>query len=654
MRTASLALILAVSALRLLSAQAPVVTPSGDPSVRDDSIYALAVNADQHREDDFIYLLDDGIVRVEADGRSRTTYRQVIQIFNRQAAETWGELSFGYAPDRERLTVNWVRVLSADGRVLSDHPAHELESRASVAETAPVYSDRMVRRLSLGAVAPGTIVDYSYTTEVLTPLVPGDFSDGWRVTTGRLTRRSRFILDLPANITPILKEVNWRSPRPMTVRDGRRTYVWATAEVPKLESEPFAAAPNSLEVYVNAVLPRSWTDVARDYDRLAQGRFTVDSALAARLGATVGGSRTLEDSLRAVHRWVAQDFRYVSLALGLGGYQPRTPSDVLATQYGDCKDKATLFIALARRIGVRAWPVLLSSVGGADSTLPSMRQFDHMIAAVELPGRQGYLYLDLTADLTPFGELPLSEQGGFAVVVKDGGRAERVVLPEVPVSDNQSRIRVEGELTADGVFNGRFTRVGTGARQYSLREAFVEQPSADDQAQFMRSLAGSIFDDATGDSLEAFDGRDLRAPVRIAIAVHGGRAVRSAGGVDMLKLPLDNFALSRLANELAARGPRRYPIDVASVSGMAEVDMEFRVLLPEGWRARLPQNVTAASVFGSYRAEYVQEGRQLRVTRHLIGARGVQPPSRMGELIDWIRAMSRDDVPFLVLEHPGP
>jgi transglutaminase-like putative cysteine protease len=54
----------------------------------------------------------------------------------------------------------------------------------------------------------------------------------------------------------------------------------------------------------------------------------------------------------------------VSLSLGIGGYQPRTPASVLETQYGDCKDKATLFVALARRMGVNAFPVLLSSGGG--------------------------------------------------------------------------------------------------------------------------------------------------------------------------------------------------------------------------------------------------------------------------------------------------
>jgi len=368
----------------------------------------------------------------------------------------------------------------------------------------------------------------------------------------------------------------------------------------------------------------------------------------------VAGARTLEDSLRALHRWVAQDFRYVSLSLGLGGYQPRAPAQVLETQYGDCKDKATLFVALARRMGLRAWPVLLSSSATADSTMPTIRQFDHMIAAVERPRQPGYLFLDLTADLTPYGELPPSVQGGFALVIKNGGAVEHVVLPQAPATANRSEIRIVGELTSDGVFNGHFTRVASGSRQYRLREAFLAPRSASEERDFERSLASSIFDDATGDSLQAFDGRDLGATPRITLAVHGGRAVNSSAGADLLAMPLDNFASPNLANEVAAHRPRLFPIDVDGVVGPVELDLRFEVTLPPGWRARLPQSFEASSPFGVYRTTYQQDGRVLRVSRFLTGFRGTLPGDRVEELVTWLRAVSRDDVPYLVLERQSP
>src|SRR2546427_12332957 len=205
MRRFALAALLALLARPALS-QAPRITPGGDPSVRNDTIYKLSVNPADYTDDDYVYLLDDGVLRFEADGRSSRTYRQVIQILNQDGAQAWGEQSFSYSGGSERLTVNWIRVLKPDGEVISPQPAHEQESLAPVAFEAPVYSDEKVRRVTLSGVAPGTLVDWSYTIERVKPLVPGDYYTGWRVTPGRVTRRSPLIVDVPAKAKPRISE----------------------------------------------------------------------------------------------------------------------------------------------------------------------------------------------------------------------------------------------------------------------------------------------------------------------------------------------------------------------------------------------------------------------------------------------------------------
>ena len=126
-----------------------------------------------------VYLLEDGVVRFEEDGRGRRTYRQVVQILTSQAAEQWGEKAIAYTTGRQRLTINWIRVLRPNGSVITDKPSHVQESIAPVAQEAPVYSDTRVRQFNLAGVAPNTIVDYSYTYEDTKPAVPGDFYSTW-------------------------------------------------------------------------------------------------------------------------------------------------------------------------------------------------------------------------------------------------------------------------------------------------------------------------------------------------------------------------------------------------------------------------------------------------------------------------------------------
>ncbi|HEV8264631.1 MAG TPA: DUF3857 and transglutaminase domain-containing protein [Gemmatimonadales bacterium] len=645
------ALVLALTGPAL--AQAPRITPAGDPSVRSDTIYRLAVNPADYADEDYVYLLDDGVVRFEADGRGSRTYRQIIQILTQDGAEAWGEQSFSYSAGSERLTVNWIRVVKPNGEVVSAQPSHEQESLAPVAFDAPVYSDQKVRRVTLSGVAPGTLVDWSYTVERTKPLVPGDYYTGWRVTTGRLTRRSRLIVDVPTSVTPRIKEENVRFQRRTVEARGRRVYTWATAEVQKIESEPFAASPNSLYVGIDVSAPITWPRVAAWYSDLSRDRYRLSPELEAKLSELVQGARTLDDSLRAVHRWVAQDFRYVSLSLGIGGYLPRLPAQVLEARYGDCKDKATLFIALARRMGLTAYPVLLSSSGTADSSLPTAQQFDHMIAAVDRPARTR-LYLDLTSDFTPYGELPFSEQGSFALVVHDDGRGEEVILPEAPPSANRAEVRFEGQLSADGLFNGRYTETKLGAMQYRLRAAYARPFTQEELGRITQAMADGLFPGASGDSLRVFDGRDLRATPTVSVRVRNAPAVSTSGGARVLTLPasMPSFVSLGLASQLEQRKPRRFPIDVGDVIGPVETIAELRITLPEGWRAHLPASLNETSTFGSYTAEYAQEGRELRVTRRMTGRKGVEPAERVDALIAWLRAISKDDTKFIILE-PG-
>jgi hypothetical protein len=644
------ALAAALLLARPSAAQAPRITPAGDPSVQNDTLYRLAVDPAEHQDDDYIYLLDDGVVRLEPDGRGAHTYRQIVQVFTRAAAEQWGEQSFSYVSGRERLTLNWVRVVRPTGEVISARPTHEQESIAPVAQEAPVYSDVRVHRVSIGGIAPGTLLDYSYTVETLKPVVPGDFERRWRVTTGRLTRRSRYIVDAPTSVNLRIKETNLTFPRRTTVAKGRRVYVWATSEVPKIEPEPFAADSNGIVQLITVAAPVTWADVARWYNELAHDRYVVTPALDSALARTVQGARTPEDSLRAVHRWVAQDFRYVSLSLGIGGYLPRLPAAVLETRYGDCKDKATLFIALAQRMGLKAYPVLLSASGGVERDLPTAHAFDHMIAAVERPS--GYLFLDLTSELTPFGSLPPGEQGEFGLVVHPDGRGEEVTFPADSAAANRDVHRLTGELSAEGQFTGRYEYAATGDQQYTLRRMLAAELGPEERKELTRTLANEVFPGATGDSLELVDGRNLTTEPRLAFVTRARQITSKAGTNDILTLPLHNYGdVKGLAAELDARGPRRFPIDVAAVAGAHEELAEFTITLPPSWQAELPPSVAATSPFGTYSAEYQQRGRVLQVVRRLRGHAGIEPPERIGELIGWLKAMGKDDVRYIVLDH---
>ena len=633
-----------------LAAQAPRITPEGDPSVNNDTIYKLAVDSAKYSDQSMVYLLDDGVIRVEADGRSSETFRMVVQILKEDAVRSFQERRLGYAPAHERLTVNWVRVLKTDGTVISDKPAQIQDSDVPAAMANPVYADQKVRRMSLTGVAVGTIVDISYTLEELKPFLTGDFSTNWSITTGVPVMRSRMVFDAPSSVTPRITERHLNFKPVVTDRDGRKTWVWAAKDVPTIEYE--ALAPDSLgvEMSVGIALPMTWTGIGSWYAGLAKDRYAVAGPVEAKLREIVAQARTRTDTIRAVHRWVAQDIRYVSVSLGIGGYQPRGPEEVLSTGFGDCKDKATLFVASLAKLGIKAYPVLLSSTGSADRQTPSISEFNHAIAAIPEPG--GYLFTDLTSAYTPLGELPASEQGGFALVVLPDGKTEEVTLPKTPVSASQSETRIAGSLSEDGLFSGRIETSTSGTLSPGFRAAFAIPLDSTRRANFLRSVA-ETFPGAKGDSLIAFNGKDLSAKTSLTAFLSGGKATTKSGSMQIFNVPLGTFKATELIGELESTGPRRYAIDAEQVFGRSIRTQELQLTLAPGWRARLPQPVKAESPFGTYIAEYVQEGQTVRITRKTIPGSGIHPKEKMPELIAWLKKVAADEESnVIILEKP--
>ena len=650
----------AIATIALLLAFAPAViaqsitVPSVAPTPADDSLYALAVDPATHQGEATHLLADATTVTVGSDGQVVKTFRRVIQVLTDAGATHLREQQFGYVPGHQGFVVYWLRVVRPNGSVVSAAPTHVQESDVPAPVSAtPVYSDQKIVRMSLSGVAPGTILDVKFTVDERKPALKWDFSQSYSFTPGSSVERARLVLDVPSSVVPRIREENLDFRRVTHSSNGRTRYTWARNETPVVRTEPFATDSNGAVMRVRMGGPLSWTDVSQWYAGLARDRYSVTSKVARIVDSLVARARTRDDSIRAVHRWVAQDIRYVGIELGIGGYQPRMPETVVATGYGDCKDKATLFVAALAHLGIHSFPVLLSSNATARRDLPSPQQFNHEVAAVALAGG-GYQFVDLTAAFNAYGELPLGIQGGFGLLVLPDGRNEEVKLPTDAASSNIQTTRLVGVLSTDGKFDGHYEETATGSIAAGMRASFASPLDSAQSAEAARAVARKYFASGEGDSLSAFNGRDYAAPTRVSIRIRNANATTQAGPVEVLNNPFSNFAaMASAADDIANLPVRRFPIDASKIVGRQTANTEFRVTLPEGWRARLPTGVSAKSVFGSYATTYVQEGRDLIIHRHIGGGAGVFMPNRVNELVTWLRAIGHDDVKFIVLEKPA-
>ncbi|HEY6919815.1 MAG TPA: DUF3857 domain-containing protein, partial [Tabrizicola sp.] len=135
---------------------------------------------------------------------------------------------------------------------------------------------------------------------------------------------------------------------------------------------------------------------SRDWSALVQAllpHYSADYPLPpdweARVARIAAENPTPDARAYAALRLVQDEIRYVSLSVGAGGYFARLPAEVIASGFGDCKDKSLLLRTLLTRLGVEASVALtdLDAGYGLPDELPTPWVFDHMILRATLDGR---------------------------------------------------------------------------------------------------------------------------------------------------------------------------------------------------------------------------------------------------------------------------
>lgn len=266
--------------------------------------------------------------------------------------------------------------------------------------------------------------------------------------------------------------------------------------------------------------------------------------------APVRQSRGGDDArgvLRAIHDWMAAEMVYRQVYLTPErGWIPSPADEVARRRYGDCKDLATLVISEARAAGLQAYPVLARVFEGwvEEAEPPGMFAFNHVIAAVRLPGtlglpgevevRQGrFLLVDPTARFTPFGRLTDAHAGRRLLVCTENGGIW-ITVPESATQSPWTRLRLEGKIVKPWTFEGTLEVSEEGALE-GVRAAEVEGGV---DALRKACLRFGLPADARCEVKEHSDPFRLEVPYTVAFALNYRDAVAMAGtGEWTLNLP---------------------------------------------------------------------------------------------------------------------
>ncbi len=550
-------------------------------------------------------LLDLADITVRPDGSARIITRQTIKVLNARGREQEAEIKVPYNGSYETVKLVRARTLRPNGTIIEVKPT---EVRSGAASEG--YDDAKVLSFSMPAVEPGCLIDYEYVTEQKTSPLPGHFWFQWYFQGGfDPVQLTRLRITVPSSLNLARKLRNSTiEPTIRAAKDSKSTtFTWEEKDVAPLSLEPLMPpAERQLPKLTVSTVP-SWQSVADWYTKLAKEASQADPSVAAMAKELTKNCRTDEEKARAIFYYVQDKTRYVAIELGISAYQPRPAGRTLTVQYGDCKDMATLLVALLRAAGLTAHPVLLQAGEPfpQQTELPSPHAFNHAICQVELGGKT--YWLDATAQVCRFGDIPQADRGVEVLVIKDG-KGVFETIPEATPLEASSNQEAQFTLDAEGVATGGITLSGNGDYELGLR-ANLQLKSGDETKKYVEALLASIGVNPKIESVQLSDVANRDVPITLSSRVQFPAWATVSGDLLLFKARPDQ-ASAAFASPFTEEH-RLYPI-YQSESRL--VRSNLTVTLPEGYSyLHIPKSVAEESALGGYRRTVTQNGRTLTI-----------------------------------------
>jgi hypothetical protein len=403
---------------------------------------AQSAGADSYRNEALVFERYETVYRMNADGTGERDLHVRMRVQSEGAAQQFGVLSFSYAAASETPQIKFVRVHKADGTTVDTPAADAIDMSADVTREAPLYSDLKEKHLPVRSLSPGDTLEYEVDTTINKAEAPGEFwgADHFTAPGTLVVMAEVLTLDVPAD-----KYVQVWSPnhKPAeTEQNGRKIYSWNVAQLltaPKGAADDATAPPAPKDPDEDAdgrKLPsvawttfHSWAEVGEWYRGLALAQSDANDAVRARANEITAAAKTPEDQARAIYEYVSGKTRYVGIDFGIGRYKPHAAAEVMADQYGDCKDKDTLLEALLHAKGFSTAPALIGAGIAPVTDVPSPAVFNHVITTVNLPG--GRIWLDSTPAGAPYQYLSAVIRDQKALVVPASGECALSVFSRV-------------------------------------------------------------------------------------------------------------------------------------------------------------------------------------------------------------------------------
>lgn len=498
---------------------------------------------------DAVVLDEEDSYVFETDGKAVHTHYLMYKVLTQRGADGWDATSLQWEPWHEQRPTMRARVITPDNAVhpldpktITDAPAQDQDEKT--------YGDGRVLRAPLPAIAPGSIVEEEEVNTETTPFFGAGVVDRNFFGRGVPVERSKLTLEAPASLplrysTQLLPGLKPQK----SEANGRTQIVFEPGPMEALdEAERFLPKDVPSQPAVTFSTGASWQSIAEGYGRIVEEKATVEDVQPL-VNGLMARKTTREEKAASILQYLSKEVRYTGVEFGDAAIIPHAPAETLKHKYGDCKDKATLAVAMLRAAGIPAYVALLNAGEREDvnAEMPGMGLFDHAIVFV--PGTPE-LWIDATDEYARLGQVPQSDQGRLALIARAESTA-LVVIPESMSQENHVVEKREFYLAENGPARVVETSEPSGVFESEFRASYADANDKDSQ----KNLKGYISNEYISEKLtrwERSDPRDLSKSFQLVL--EAGAAKRGFTDLDSSFVAIRVESLfDRLPGELRER-----------------------------------------------------------------------------------------------------
>jgi transglutaminase-like putative cysteine protease len=275
-----------------------------------------------------------------------------------------------------------------------------------------------------------------------------------------------------------------------STKDGLKTYSWQIKDVKAIKNEPYSpdwhtyftrvmVAPEKFSYYGIQGSYTNWQQLGKwQYDKLLSNRQDVPPETAAYIKEITSNISNPKLKAQRIYEYMQHKTHYVSIQIGIGGFQPFTASEVDKDGYGDCKALCNYTRALLSVAGIESYYcIVYGNHNDKISMLPDFAsmQGNHVILC--LPFKNDTTWLECTSQQIPFGFLSdFTDDRTVLACTPYGGKLMHT--PKYTADENIEKRKADFVLNDDGALSGSMETVLKGT-DYDDRYHIIEDAQSE-------------------------------------------------------------------------------------------------------------------------------------------------------------------------------